>query len=71
MQEKLAAIEKKYGQVEAQLADPACYNDPELLRRLTREQKELQPAAEAIRRLRRLTAGLEEAEALLAMTLPR
>ena len=66
MQEKLAAIEKKYGQLEAQLADPACYNDPELLRRLTREQKALEPAVEAIRRHRRLTFEMEEAEKLLA-----
>ncbi len=66
MREKLLAIEKKYGQLEAQLADPACYNDPEALLRLTREQRELQPAAEKIRALLALERELTEAEALLA-----
>ena len=65
MREKLIAIEKKYGQLEAQLADPACYNDPETLRRLTREQKELQPLAEKLRELRTVEGELAQAEELL------
>ena len=65
MREKLIAIEKKYGQLEARLADPACYNDPEALRKLTREQKELQPVAEKLRELRKLEGQLAEAEELL------
>ena len=65
MEDKLVAIEKKYGQLEARLADPACYNDPEAVTRLTREQKELQPVAEKIRALRKLEGELAEAETLL------
>ena len=65
MREKLIAIEKKYGQLEAQLADPACYNDPDTLRRLTREQKELQPLAEKLRELRTAEGELAQAEELL------
>ena len=65
MQSKLIAIEKKYGQIEARLADPACYNDPEAVSRLTREQKELQPVAEKVRALRKLEGELAAAEELL------
>ena len=65
MQSKLLAIEKKYGQIEAKLADPACYTDPEAVSRLTREQKELQPVAEKVRALRKLEKELAAAEELL------
>ena len=65
MQEKLIAIEKKYWQIEAKLADPACYNDPEAVSRLTREQKELQPVAEKVRELRKLEGDMASAEELL------
>ena len=65
MQEKLIAIEKKYGEIEAKLADPACYNDPEAVSRLTREQKELQPVAEKLREVRKLEGELSAAEELL------
>ena len=65
MQEKLIAIEKKYGEIEAKLADPACYNDPEAVSRLTREQKELQPVAEKLREVRKLEGDMAAAEELL------
>ncbi len=65
MEDKLIAIEKKYGEIEAKLADPACYNDPEAVSRLTREQKELQPVAEMLRRLRKLEGDRAAAQELL------
>ena len=65
MEDKLIAIEKKYGQIEAKLADPACYNDPEAVSRLTREQKELQPVAEKLREVRKLEGDMAAAEELL------
>ena len=65
MEDKLIAIEKKYGEIEAKLADPACYNDPEAVSRLTREQKELQPVAEKLRELRKQEKEMAAAEELL------
>jgi len=67
MQEQLIAIEKKYGLLEAELADPACYNDPKTLAKLTREQKQLRPLAEKIRALGRLERELNDAEKLLSV----
>ena len=65
MIDKLIAIENKYGQIAEKLNDPACYNDPALLRKLHREQKELQPVAEAFRARQKLASELSELEALL------
>ena len=53
MQDKLAAIEARYSQIEAQLAANETYADPELVSRLNREQKELEPLATACRELGR------------------
>ena len=52
MLEKLKAIETHFEEVEAQLMDPAVYGDPERLRKLSREQKELTPVVETYRALR-------------------
>ena len=58
MQDKLIAIEKRFGELEAKLQDPESYQDPELLRRLTREQKELEPVARKYRALQKLEEEL-------------
>ena len=42
MLEKLKGIEERFEDIQAQLADPSAYADSSLLRRLTREQKELE-----------------------------
>lgn len=47
MLEKVKAIALRYEDVEAQLADPSVYADPDKLRALNRERKELAPVAEA------------------------
>ena len=65
MIDKLIAIENKYGQIVEKMADPACYNDPEALRKLSREQKELQPVAEAFRARQKLAGELSGLEDLL------
>ena len=61
MLEKLKGIEARYEDIEAQLSDSAVYADSELLRRLTREQKELEPIVAAYRACRKWEA--EEAAA--------
>ena len=49
MLDKLKAIELRYQEVEARLADNATYADPALAAKLNQEQKELQPLMEAYR----------------------
>ncbi len=46
MWDKLESIARRAGEIEASMADPAVYSDRELLLKLTREQKELQPIVE-------------------------
>ena len=41
MQDKLAAIEAKYSQIEARLSASETYEDPALVAKLNKEQKEL------------------------------
>ncbi|MBR1659171.1 MAG: peptide chain release factor 1 [Oscillospiraceae bacterium] len=66
MPEKLKAIEEKYEQLCARLDAPETWSDPALYAALSREQKELAPLAEAIRRRRRLLRDASEAEALIS-----
>ena len=65
MLSKLKAIEDRFEALVSQLEDPATYGDAELLRRLTREQKELEPVVEAYRACRRAEERLNSAQALL------
>ena len=65
MLEKLKKVETHFRDVEGQLTDPAVYNDPEKLKRLSREQKELAPVAEAYRAYCLAEQRFAEASALL------
>ena len=65
MMDKLQAISDRLEAVVSQMEDPATYGDPDLLRRLTREQKELEPVAEAYRAYRKAEADLASAQELL------
>lgn len=65
MLNKLKTIADRYEALVSQLEDPATYGDPELLRRLTREQKEIAPVAEAYRAYRRAESDLASAQELL------
>ena len=56
----------RYQELEARLAANETYSDPELVSRLNREQKELEPLVTAYRALCRAQADLGEAEALLS-----
>ncbi len=65
MLDKLREIAEKYEATEARMQTPEVYTDTALYARLAREQKELQPVADAYRRRKRCEAALEEAQALL------
>ena len=65
MLEKLESIDLHYQNLEAQLGAPETYGDPDLVARLNREQRELEPLVTAYRHLKRRQADLEEAEVLL------
>lgn len=66
MTEKLRAIEERYEDLARQLEDPAVYGDPEKLKKLNREQKELAPVVEAFRAYRRAESDLRDAQELLS-----
>ena len=65
MIDRLIEIERKYGQLEAQLSDPACYSDMEKARKLSDQQRELQPIVEAFRTRQKLASELEELSEML------
>lgn len=50
MQDKLKEIAARYDALVSQMEDPATYGDPDLLRRLTQEQKEIEPVVETYHR---------------------
>ena len=65
MLDKLQGISDRLEAVVSQMEDPATYADPDLLRRLTREQKELEPVVEAYRAYTQAEADLAGAQELL------
>ncbi len=66
MLEKLQAIEQRYEEAEARLSAPETYEDPALVAKLNREQKELAPLVETYRKYRGRKKDLAEAQALLS-----
>lgn len=66
MTENLKNIELRYQELEARLAANETYSDPELVSRLNREQKELEPLVSAYRALRKAQSDLAGAEELLS-----
>ena len=66
MLEKLAAIEAKYSQIEAQLNAPETYGDPAAVAKLNKEQVELQPLVETFRAYRDALDAKSQAEELMA-----
>ena len=65
MLDKLKIIAARYDALVTQLEDPATYGDPDLLRRLTQEQKEIEPVANAYQAYRRAGDSLASAQELL------
>ncbi len=65
MLDKLAAIEARYSQIEAQLNASETYADPALAARLSREQTELRPLVETYRAYLEAREAEEQARALM------
>ena len=53
MMEKLRALDLHYADVEARLSAPETYEDPALVARLNKEQRELEPVVMAYRAYQR------------------
>ena len=66
MWEKLQAIARRYAEIGELLTVPDIYNDAKALRRLTQEQKEIEPVAQAYEEYRCAERTLEEATELLS-----
>ena len=66
MLDKLAAVEAKYSQIEAQLNAPETYADPALAARLNKEQSDLQPLVETFRAYQAARDAEEQARELLS-----
>ena len=65
MMEKLRALDLHYADVEARLSAPETYEDPALVARLNKEQRELEPVVMAYRAYQRRRQDLEDAEAMM------
>ena len=65
MMEKLRALDLHYADVEARLSAPETYEDPALVARINKEQRELEPVVMAYRAYQRRRQDLEDAEALM------
>ena len=66
MWEKLKEIARRYDEIGELLEIPEIYGDPEQLRKLTREQKELEPVVAAFRDYRSCEAAIRDSEELLS-----
>ena len=66
MTDKLRGIEQRYGEIEARLAANETYEDPDLVSRLNKEQRELEPLVTAYRSWCKAGEDLRGAEALLS-----
>lgn len=65
MFDKLKAVEERYEDISAKLADSAVINDPEQLKKLMKEHKSLSPVVEKYREYISVKKNCEEAKALL------
>lgn len=66
MLEKLKAIEERYTDLEARMAQPEVYSDVNAYAKLAKDQKELTPVVEAFRRYKKFASNFDEAKALLS-----
>ena len=66
MMEKLRALDLHYADVEARLSAPETYEDPALVARLNKEQRELEPVVTTYRACVKRRQDLQEAESLLS-----
>ncbi len=66
MWEKLQEIARRYDEIGELLEVPEIYGDPEQLRKLTREQKEIEPVVLSYRAYQKAEATITESEELLS-----
>jgi peptide chain release factor 1 len=66
VQRKLEAIEQRFEELTHALSDPAVASSGDRFRKVSKERASLEPAVEALRAWRRLTAEVADNEALLA-----
>ena len=66
MLDKLKSVVDRYEAIISQLEDPAIYQDPARLAKLTREQKELAPLIEAYRAYRGAQEDMETAQEMMS-----
>ena len=66
IQQKLSALDLRFASIEAQLGAGETYNDPALVAKLNKEQRELEPVVTAWRTYTRRQQDLADAEALLS-----
>lgn len=66
MKERIEEIERRFDEISSLLADPQVIADPKRLREVSREHSQLSETAEAIARVRRLTAELADAREVAA-----
>ena len=66
MQQKLSALDLRFASIEAQLGAGETYNDPALVAKLNKEQRELEPVVTTWRTYTRRQQDLADAEALLS-----
>ena len=66
MMEKLRSLDLHYADVEARLGAPETYDDPALVAKLNKEQRELEPVVTAYRAYQRRRQDLAGAEALMS-----
>lgn len=66
MWEKLQEIARRFDEIGELLEIPEIYGDPEQLRKLTREQKELEPVVTAYRAYRKAEAAIADSEELVS-----
>ena len=65
MTDRLEQLNHRYEELSAQLSAPETYDAPELVARLNREQRELEPVVECYRALQSARQDLHDAEELL------
>ena len=65
MMEKLRSLDLHYADVEARLGAPETYDDPALVAKLNKEQRELEPVVTAYRAYQRRRQDLADAEVLM------
>ena len=65
MEDKLKVIEARYSHIQAQLSASETYNDPALVAKLNKEQRELEPIVTAFLALQSVRRSMAEAQALM------